>query len=302
MTPDLLKILSGSGPCADDLRLLRLYLDLLDSPFLRVLALATRLRFTPGVLDLIRSAPLPPEERGALFSRAMNLFSSGAAYKTTGRGRTPLADEETLKAARPGARLLEAGVSDGTSALDLLARANGAEVILSDSQAGFAYKDHGPFRTYYGLTGGCASVKFGPVLFCTGLRLRPPADAALVSALNPLLSEGGGVRELLSFDIFTDRLDPPADAVKCANVLNLSYFPPERIKAALANLRRSLKADGLLVISQTNPAYEGGEAVITLRNTAAGFALQRELNRHELLAELAKPLFSDLVRTPEGHV
>ena len=293
--PNLLKMLSGSGLCADSLTSLEFHLNMLAHPLLRYFAMAARLKFSPAILDRIRCSPLPLDEKSALFSRAMNLFRAGGAYKTTGACRTPLADAEVLRADRPGALILETGVSDGTSATGLLAGAAGAEVMLSDLQAGFPYSAIGPLRIYFGAEDGYTALKLGPLYLCTGSRPGGGTGTAMVSALNPALEEKFGIRSILPFDVFSSVLPRPADAIKCANVLNLVYFPPERIRAALVNLRRSLAAGGLLVISHNNGKYQSGEAVITLRNSGGRLTLDRERNAHELLPYLASSLFADIM-------
>jgi len=297
--PDIARIILRSGPCFDSIPLLRLYLRALEIPVLKQLAIASRLKFSPGVLDLIRLSALPAEDKGRLFSRAMTLFRSGTSYKTTGAGRTRLADAEILKAAGPGALILETGVSDGASAAELLAAASGAEILLSDVQVGFPYSDSACGRTYYLADGGTAALKTGPLYFFTGTAGKPPASAASVSALNPMVQEKFGIRGIIPFDIFTDALPRKAAAIKCANVLNLVYFTPEHVKSALVNLRRSLAEGGLLVISQNNPGYAGGEAVITLTCRGGLLELEREQNSHELLPHLKSRLFADII-APEA--
>jgi len=294
--PDIVKIILRSGPCLDSPAFLRLYLRALGNPALRLLALALRIKFSPAVLDAVRESRLPPAEKAGLFSAAMNLFRGGGAFKTTSAGRSPLTDAAVLALAGPGALIAEVGVSDGVSALHLLENAGGAEVLLTDLQASFPYRDAGPARVFYYTDGAYISVKLPLFYLCTGLKAGAlPPGLPEVSLLNPLVAEKFPAARLAAFDIFGGALPRPAGVIKCANVLNLAYFSPEKIKAALENLRSALAEGGWLVIGQNNPAYEGGEAWLALQREGNRLLLRREEHGHELLPLLRSPGFSGLV-------
>jgi len=282
--PELLKILLRSGPCWDSPAWLRVYLAGLKNPVTRFLLLALRIKFSPAVLENIRASALPELEKAALFSGAMNLFRAGTAFKTTAAARSPLTDAALLARIRPGALIAETGVSDGISALGLLGQADGAEVLLTDLQAGFPY-ERGPLCTaYYGTDGAYLSLKFPLFLLCTGRKPAPPAGAAEVSLLNPLVSAQFPAVKLAAFDIFSGALQRKAGIIKCANVLNLQYFSATEIRRAVENLAANLDEGGWLFISQNNPKYKDGEAYLALRKEGARLALAEEKNGHELLA------------------
>lgn len=281
--PDLLKVLLRSGPCWDSPAWLRLYLAGLSNPVTRFLLLALRFRFSPAVLENIRNSGLPELEKAALFSGAMNLFRAGTAFKTTAASRSPLTDGALLSLARPGALIAETGVSDGISALGLLEKAGGAEVLLTDLQAAFPYSRRPLCTAWYGTDGEFLSLKFPLFLFCTGVKAAPPAGAHEVSLLNPLVQAQHPAVRLAAFDIFTGSLPRKADLIKCANVLNLQYFPFERIKGAIDNLAANLKEGGTLFICQNNAKYRDGEAYVALRKRAGTLAVVEERNGHELL-------------------
>lgn len=292
----LKRMILGSGPCADSLAALKLYLAALDSPVTRALALALRIKFSPDILEKIRHCSLPTEEKAALFSKAMTLFKSGGAYKTTGPGRSPLTDAAILAAFKPGDVIVETGVSDGISALGLLENAKGAEVVLTDSQACFFYRDSCCGRIFYNDSGGYLSVKLPFFYFCTGLRTGEiPANAARISLLNPLVSEKFETEKIVAFDIFSGTLSRKADIIKCANVLNPVYFTLEDIKRALANLLENLKENGSLFICQNNKKYMDGEAYLILQKKDGRLVLRAEVNSHELLTPLRSFLFSGLL-------
>lgn len=294
--PDLGKALLRSGFCLDTLPVLRFFLRGLGTPGLRQLLISARVKFTPDILLAIRASGLPPAEQGALFSAAMNLFRSGPTFKTTSAGRAPLTDRAALEKAGPDGLIAEAGVSDGVSALGLLEARGGRGVLLTDRQDAFRYKDFGPFRVFYDKEDGAVSVKFLFLYICVGLAPRAvPADARQVSLLNPSVEARFPGSRLTALDIFTGALPEAAAVIKCANVLNKAYFTPERMKPAIANLLGSLREGGWLLISQSNPGYEAGEAYIALRRRGGKFLLAEELHGHELLADLRSPLYADLV-------
>ncbi len=292
--PDLKSLLLRSGPCFDSPAFLRLYLAGLGNPAARALLLALRFKFSPELLDNIRRSALPAEEKSRLFSAAMNLFRSGPSFKTTAAGRSPLTDAAILALLRPGMTVLETGVSDGVSAMGLMAAAGGARVLLSDRQTAFSCSAGRP-RRFYDADGALLSLKLPGFYLCTGLRAEPPADASAISLLNPAL-EGVPGAKLIPFDVFTGGLEEKPDVIKCANVLNAVYFGRERVRAALENLLRNLGDGGWLFVAQNHPRYRDGEAYVGLRRENGAFALRAQANGHELLAELATPLYRGLVR------
>lgn len=292
----LTKILLRSGPCSDTLTALRFCLWGLGVPVVRQLLIASRLKFTPDILERIRRSDLPAAEKGALFSAAMNLFRSGPTFKTTSAARTPLTDLAVLEKAGADGLIAEAGVSDGVSALGLLEARGGRGVLLTDRQDAFRYRDLGPFRVFYDREDGAVSVKFLFFYVCAG-RPAPelPAGTLEISLLNPEVQTRFPGARLAAFDVFTGSLPGKAAVIKCANVLNKSYFTPEEMRPAVANLLGSLNEGGWLFIAQSNPKYEGGEAYLALRREGDRFVLAGELHGHELLADLRSPLFAGLV-------
>ncbi len=295
---DIKKIILKSGPCADSVAFLKLYLTALERPVSRALVLALRIKFSPDIFEAIRASRLHPEEKAALFSKAMNLFKSGNAYKTTGPGRSPLTDSAILAQAGPGSLIVETGVSDGVSAMDLLEKAKGCEVMLTDSQDCFLYRDFCCGRVFYSRDDGAVSLKLPFFYFSTGSSAEElPPDARRISLLNPAVEEKFRA-ELAAFDIFSGTLVRKADIIKCANVLNTVYFSPSEIKRALANLSENLRDDGRIFICQNNKRYKDNEAYFILRKQNGRLALEGEVNGHELLSLLKTPQFSGLITGP----
>jgi len=285
--PDIKKIILKSGPCADTLPFLKFYLSALERPAMRALVLALRIKFSPDILEKIRHCALPREEKAALFSKTLTLFKSGRAYKTTAPGRSPLTDGAILAEVKPGNIIVETGVSDGISALTLLENVKNAEVILTDSQDCFLYRDFCCGRIFYNRDDRGISIKLPFFYFCTGLRAEKlPADGREISLLNPLVGEKFKEIKIIPFDIFSGTLGRKADIIKCANVLNLDYFSPRKIKQALANLLENLKDTGRIFVTQNNKKYKDGEAYLVLRKQNGRMTLAGEVNGHELLAQL----------------
>ncbi len=277
--------LKESGLCLDRPWLLRRIVGggALATAALRFL----RLKFSPLILDRVRELQLPLEQRAELFTQAISLINARETYKTTGRGRTRLVDAAILRHAegiRP-LRLMEVGVSDGVSCLELLdALPPHAEAVLTDRHPAFTLRGGGPLCL---LLDGCGRV-LGLKLFCLYLNLPlalrlDPRRGRMIQTANPLLAEGTPARAVAPFDVCRDAAAEPFQIIKCANVFNRKYFADGTIRAAVANLGRSLAEGGLLFVSQNNARYPGGEAYFALQKRGGDLALVEERNGHEAL-------------------
>ena len=285
MFPRLMQAARGSGPCVDSPALLRL---LAGSAWLRVLALnVLRFKFSPTVLERVRALPAPLEERARLFTQGVSLLSTGGSFKTTGADRTRLGDSAVLRLAEqyPAPRVMEVGASDGSASLRLLAALPPqAQLILTDRHPVFLRLGCGPASLTLDSDGRLLGLK----LFCLYLRLpfglqHSATGCQRIDTLNPLLSEGHGVRAIRPFDALSDRLPEPVQIIKCANLFNRAYFSDQAIRAAVANLARSLVDGGHLVISQNNACYEGGEACFVLQRKGPAMVLVEEQGGHRAL-------------------
>ncbi|MBA4357669.1 MAG: hypothetical protein C0405_08095, partial [Desulfovibrio sp.] len=195
----------------------------------------------------------------------------------------------------PQLRLLEVGVSDGMSCLELLAALPPeAEVVLTDRHPTFTLRGRGPLVL---ILDGCGRV-LGLKLCCLylnlplSLRLDPSRGRAIQTA-NPLLAEASPPLSISRFDICRDTLEPAFQLIKCANVFNRKYFNDATTRAAVANLGRSLADCGYLFISQNNERYAGGESYFVLQKRDNTLALVEEQNGHEALGLFAEPLIMD---------
>lgn len=275
-------VLRESGICLDRGRLLDW---IVRRESLKILAFRyCRLRFSPAILENVRSLNVSSDERGRLFSQAISYLNVGGTYKTTGSARTQLTDAAILEFAEEyeKPRLLEVGVSDGSSAKSLL-RAGDifSEVILTDRHSVF-YKKRIPFGAKFLNGDKCLlGIKFLFFYFFVASRL--PRDAQgyeVVQTANPLLQEKYGVGEIDKLDIFTGKASGKVHIIKCANILNQSYFSSKEILEAVTNLARSLVEKGILVISQNNEMYSNGEAFFVLRKESGRLTVVKQVNGH----------------------
>lgn len=288
-------MLRKSGPAPDSAFFLRL---LEREGALRTFLLRwLRLRVSPDALPRLRALPAPLDERARLFRQAVSLLNVNETYKTTGSDRTRLADETILglmaapdsglAEAKP-LRLLDIGVSDGSASVALLSRLpQGAEAILTDLHPVLYARGPALCRVYLDGRQRLLGLKLlGLYLNLSLAARRDSTGYEAIDTLNPLLRERLGLTELRPFDASRDVLQPPAQVIKCANVLNLGYFSGAGIRAAAANLGRSLVEGGFLVVSQNNARYRDGEAVFVLRKSGQGLLLAGQANDHAAL-----PLF-----------
>jgi len=277
-------VLRESGLCLDSVRLLDW---IKSSPRAKILFFRfLRLRFSPGVLEDALNQAVGSAEKSRLFSLGMSFLNVGNTYKTTGENRTGLADNEIAKLAGgyDTPRLLEVGVSDGISSCNNLRNKSFVEVVLTDRFNCFYEKRMFWGRKYYDSSRRLLGIKF--LVFYINLCLERQSDISgtrKIETANPILAEEFGITSIRPFDLFQDRLDEPVNIIKCANILNESYFSGEEIRRAVDNLGLSLSEDGCIVISHNNEKYEDGEALAVLRKKAGGFHLEKELNGHELV-------------------
>lgn len=281
--PRWLHILKESGLCIDSVRLLQ-WLGEHDR-WSRFAARYLRLRISPGIIEDALHEGRDVEEKAALFSLGMSRVNIGHTYKTTGMDRTVLSDGllHSFAEGMDKPDLLEVGVSDGSSALGLLARRDlFGEVHLTD-RFPFFHVRRFPLGCLYLNSEGCLlGVKFLCFYFNLATELRlDTTGCERLETINPLVADKAGIASIEPFDMFKDRLDSPVGLIKCANIINSTYFTSEQAMAAIHNLSASLKPGGYMVISQNNEKYAGGEAVLALRKNDTGFVLVEDVNDHD---------------------
>ena len=136
---------------------------------------------------------------------------------------------------------------------------------------------------FFNADGDGMTFKVGPLSFSIeGLGLKCGNDAERIETINPLLVVRGLASQIERFDLFNDVAPEPYSIIKCANILNSSYFPDDVIRCGVENLCRSLAESGFLIISQNNEKYVGGEAVFVLRKEFDGIRMVESVNNHDL--------------------
>lgn len=272
-----------SGLCFDSARLLEhaRKTDRLRVFFFRYL----RLRVSPAIIPNTLRLGLTMEEKGKLFSLALSHLNVAGTYKTTGACRTKLADAaitRLLQDTQKG-RILEVGVSDGTSAMELIKEVEGsAEVVLSDRHPMLYFKKLFPGLKHF-LDGEGRTMGFKLGWFYLALIGQKKHDTTRwtpLNTLNPQVAARTGAKSIRQFNIFTDILQPKATLIKCANILNTTYFSNNSIREAVANLSRSINSNGWIVVSQNNEAFPDNEAYFILKKEDKGLVVTEEQNGH----------------------
>jgi hypothetical protein len=244
-------------------------------------------RFTPELLERIRHGRHDDDRACELFAKAVSWFRFGRIFKLTSRARTRLADEavRSLRGVSARPSLMEAGVSDGSAAIELMEeRELFSRVALTDRFNVFLRR-RGPLgATYHDADGQATCFRLGILSFdLRPLARRETRPMERIETVNPLLERRHGLRAIDRFDIFSDASKEPFEIIKCSNLLNTNYFSDDKLRRAVCNLARSLREGGHLVISQNHESYAGGEAVFVLRKTASGLEVVMERNNHGAL-------------------
>lgn len=279
----ILHSLKESGLCVDRVRLLEY---LLEHAWLKILFFrCLRVRFSP---QLIRNATLlsvDKERSQKLFSLASSYINVGRTYKTTGAARTVIADEAILRLARKydAPRLLEVGVSDGSSALGLLEQICAfGEIELTDFHNAF-YQRRIPLG-YVFYDGNRCFLGLKLLFFYLNMpsaRRSSRDGLEIIRTSNPTLCEKYGVK-VAQFNVFTDRSSKPFHLIKCSNLLTKTYFSDAELLCGVSNLGRSLTVGGHLVLSHNSDVYQDGEALIILRRDGDILRLDAVVNSYPL--------------------
>ena len=277
-------ILAESGLAPDSLWVLR---KTIENERLRSFCLRyLRLRFTPLILE--RFEKLGTEGSiGRLFSAAISLINVQETYKTTGWARTSLVDNAIVRFAesKKTFTMMEVGASDGSSCMNLASRLSNLEQLrLTDRHPEF-YAIGSPGCTVL-LDGDHRLLGIKILCFYINLsmQLKISRQGRTISTLNPTVRATTGAVSIEKFDIIKGILSPPVDAIKCSNLLNLSYFTSDEIIEAANNLGHSILEDGALFISQNNPRYQGGESYFILRKRKGRLTLEESVNNHDAAA------------------
>jgi len=281
----LVRLTMSVHPCLDNIAFLDwICRKKLQFWFFRVL----RFGFSPELLSKLAGSGAPLSERSRLHTLATSYLRAGNTVKTTGMARTNHADQCVLDEAgkQESPRLLEVGVSDGSSALGLIEKRElFSHIALSDRYPYFMMKRNALGCRFYDVDGQTHGRKV------LGLLINPinPISADVegctkIQSINPALVEEHGIHSIDFYDVFSSVESIKYDIIKCSNLLNLIYFDAPMIVSAVSNLLKSLNVGGCLIISHNNAKYTDGEAVICLRQISDGkVGIYHEINDHELL-------------------
>lgn len=246
-----------------------------------------RYRLSPLILEDVYNLDVDLDEKGRLYALAISHFKIDDVFKTTGLKRTKLADQMLLSAAKQveNPLLMEIGVSDGSSAVELYAHSSSMDrLVLTDRFSRFFMRDIPFGKVFYDAEKRPYCIKFLCFVFY-------PFDGSLddteipttVEVVNPILRERYGIRAITRFNMFKDALGEPVDIIKCSNVLNKVYFSDDEARRAIENISRSLKLEGMVVVSQNNEKYKDGEACFLLKKTEQGFRVVDSVNDHDFV-------------------
>lgn len=215
------------------------------------------------------------------FSKAVSTFQSGSTWKTTHPTRHPLSDNIILGlvSANVTVSILDAGVSDGSTSLNLIEKLQNnfetyyitdlhfyVNVRTNDDNTYFynpgtkecfaianrKFIIHANVRSNFFLLNWMAKYYFSKVPpfngeACESITLyQPDLDS---------LSKSDSRIKILEWDIFCPWERDTVDLIKIANVLNPIYFSNDKICLALEHLFGALKSGGYLVVVE-NREYE----------------------------------------------
>ena len=236
---------------------------------------------------------LAPEvlEGPEAFSRLLSSFRVGGANKTTRPGRHGDSDQVLVRALagrRP--RVLDVGVSDGTTSLDLMTALGDhfdAYFVTDRYLSLRAQRDQRGRCWFYDDRGRCvllatprwvvnpleppAEVWLRPIWWLMR-RCRPSSatetlEASLVQPALGRRAANDPRITIRSWNVFEPWSLSSVDVVKVANLLNRGYFPDDAIRRALGNLWRALDLHGLLLVVDNREV----EKSTLFRKTKAGF-------------------------------
>jgi hypothetical protein len=207
------------------------------------------------------------------FSRAVAVLGSGSTWKSTAPGRHPLTDDLIDRECVDGTRvILDIGVSDGITCLDLIGRLGPRFRAYYATDVSFRaeFIDRDGRLYFYAQDGRCALIcarrlviyagiegaifPFGWIVR-RGLAKAPAYDRGSVRAISLI---NPGLRWIMRSDprvhsrehsVFDRWAGEQPQIIKVANVLNRAYFSDEQIRLAIRNLCDVLSDGGKLFLT-----------------------------------------------------
>jgi hypothetical protein len=208
------------------------------------------------------------------FRKTMSAIHVGGTFKITGENRHPEADALLLNNVDVrGARIVDIGASDGSTAVDLIPKLNGLKsYVIADLflrltvvrawRHSFFDKDEqcilvaGPRCIAWPGLSKAVHGLYWPLI---SLARRQPGPRQEVLLVNPSMRALMASDKRISYrehSVFEKWAGEPPDVIKVANLLRRLYFPDDTIRAALRAVLESLPDGGHLLIVD-NPRLNG---------------------------------------------
>lgn len=237
------------------------------------------------------TALLRGEITGPLFSRCVSSICVGGTWKTTNPARHATSTEFLLQylPTQNDLRVLDAGISDGITTLELVQALEGRYVRVYATDLClrlFMAEADGMCYVRRQSRGPCIMAVSPRLLFyesatnrgllariSSRVRAAMPAAAAEreVELVHPdLLSrtQRDARIRLMEWNVFGRWPAESVNVVRAANLLNRAYFAPEQLQAALVNLRQALVVGGRMLVVDSRKSAENA---IILEKTEAGW-------------------------------
>ena len=204
-----------------------------------------------------------------VFSKAITNFKFGTTFKTTRPGRHEQADRIILKYFNPGNVILDVGVSDGSTSLDLIKKTNfqfGKYFVTDYHIEVLYYNVHGVNYFYdpktrdmilysnllwvvYPQESNLAKLFSSHRLKMSQEIEKKTKSRLLIQPELEKLSKENPKIKIQQFNVFDVWQNDSPDIIKVCNVLNRDYFSDEMIKIAVGNFKMKLNEDGYLLVS-----------------------------------------------------
>ncbi|MFK7913942.1 MAG: hypothetical protein AB8B93_08515 [Pseudomonadales bacterium] len=215
----------------------------------------------------------------------------GGITKQTAQNRFSDLDQKTagLIAQQTDASVHDVGVSSGITSVELYTQLKAANVAplqfsVSDRYAKFYTQTHGSQTDVFDADQRLQCSYLGPLYGDRHTSSKYPLSVWLHKRASAFDSDQAESFYLfhpkllsliedkhinvLEYDVLTTRPETAYSYVRCMNLLNLSYFDKPQLLQGIANVRASLRSDGILQVGRTEQS--GENHVGFYRNTASG--------------------------------
>lgn len=268
-----------------------------------------------GHLPLVTGDPREVMREGITreqFAWAVSSIKIGTTWRITQPSRHALSDRVVLELASVQGRpvILDVGVSDGCTSLDLIEKLGGnfERFYVTDASLEIDVMEKGGATYFYHPRAGQCIMRVGdgsivyadtqgsifPLnLIARSLLSEAPAydagSARSMSLVQPelrKLAESDQRVAICEYDVFQPWTREELDIVKVANLLNRVYFSDGQIVEAIKNLSRAMKPDGKLLVVDNRKT----ERVSLFSKQTSGLKLEREIHGGANVAHLAEGL------------